>query len=235
MGTFPFMAVLLGIMASVGLGIALFAAGRFMYIYILYNSLIGIGVGAAIAYGLAHAKYNKRLVPILLVVVCAFISYLTYNIIALMLYVLSQAPGGITPEVMLEGGVRMYYAVSKAPGESIGFLQFLQLRAENEPFIRGARIGAIGNYVVWFVEYLITAYFAWSRVSVTLRLLDVQSVPPAVLGLIAHFLAKNYSVEDVKKELASRGWSRPEDQETAFVAACSLVSLLQQEQQEKKQ
>jgi len=45
-------AVVFGVAVSVMFGVVLFAISQVIYIYILYNSVIGIGIGMAISQGI---------------------------------------------------------------------------------------------------------------------------------------------------------------------------------------
>lgn len=121
MAGFPLLAVLLGGLAAVGLGVALFAASYLIYIYILFNALVGIGIGKVIAYGVGTAKYRGIPLLVLLTGTCSFIAYLTYNLVMM--------------EALLEFD----------PGESPDFIAFLKFRAANEPFIGEMQLGAIAK------------------------------------------------------------------------------------------
>jgi len=199
----PVIAICLGLLASVGLGLALFVASQLIYIYLLYNSIIGIGIGIVVAWGIGKTKYHSVPILLLLTATCSLLAYLTFNV-ALMTYILSEVPG-----------------------ETLEFIEFIRLRAENEPFIGGMEIGAIGNYVVWTIEMLITWYFAWARVSSQLRVMDVEAVPAEVTELIVYLLNSEQSVDGVRRELAARGWTDSSDQDRALLAVTSLASLLQ--------
>lgn len=134
--TFSYAGLFLGLLAAVALGIALFVASRIVYIYLFYNSIIGIGIGAAVAYGIGKAKYRETSSVVFITAICSFVAYLTFNM-ALMRYVFG--------------------------GDTIGFFEFLRIRAENEPFLSFGQIGAGRNIIIWVVEFLITWYFAWQR------------------------------------------------------------------------
>jgi hypothetical protein len=208
---FPLLAILLGSLAAVGLGVAFYLVTSFIYIYILFNALLGIGIGMVIAYGIGTVKYRGIPLLLLLTGACSFLAYLTYNIVLM--------------EAMLSYG----------PGQSPGFIEFLKFRAANEPFIGGMQIGTIGSYTVWAAEFLITWYFAWTRVSVKMRLMDIDSVPPEVAEFLLYLSAeRGLDLDEMEKELAARGWADPEDQHRAFTAVNSLVSLMSEAQEDEE-
>src|SRR5947208_784609 len=82
-------AVLLGVGASLGMGIALFIASRFIYVYILYNQMIGSAIGSAIGHGYKSARNGKaRRASLPLVLGCSFLAYLCfYFCFAIFVYV----------------------------------------------------------------------------------------------------------------------------------------------------
>jgi hypothetical protein len=55
----PSLAIVFGLLVSVVLGVVFFVATRFMYIYILYNWLLGVAIGQAIGFGLKRGRYTN--------------------------------------------------------------------------------------------------------------------------------------------------------------------------------
>jgi len=199
--SFPFLAILLGVLVSAALGVTLFAASRLVYIYFLYNWLLGVAIGWAIAFGPKQSKYSGTGVLFTITALCSSLAYFVFN-------------------------VALYFSVLKeAPDESLSFLEFLAVRAEYEPFIGGVEIGSVGNIIVWIVEFGITFYFAWRLVSAAIGVCRIEAVPSPVTEFVAYRLSEGHDVEDVQQELSKRGWTRPEDQQKALRAVDSLVSL----------
>jgi len=201
-GSFPILAVAAGAAAAVGLGLVMFGLSRFVYIYILYNSVIGMAVGWLIGWGVERSRYRSVGALAAAAAVCSFLAYLAFNVAYWQYLVFESA-------------------------EKIGFLQFLLLRASEEPFIGGLAIGAIGNGLVWLAEYGITVYFAWARVRGALRAVDVEAVPAEVTALVLHYQGEDCDEFEVRRQLAGRGWSDPEDQDRALKAAATLVTMMQ--------
>ncbi len=120
----------------------------------------------------------------------------------------------------------IWFGLFSLSGQGAGVGSFLQWRAEGE-----LEIGLYGNAAVWVVEYLITLAVAWNRVSVKMRLLDAAAVPDEVKALVVHYLGQEADQEDVREQLAVRGWARREDQDRVFGAVASLASLAQEAEQ----
>jgi hypothetical protein len=205
----PFLGIVAGLAAAVVGGIALFAASRLVYIYILYNVFAGTAIGWAIGLAPRRSKYADT--PILFVgtLICSLLTYLSFNI-ALFAYMLSVIglPADVEPfEVVL------------------GFFAFLAVRAQEEPFIGGAQIGAVGNAIVWFVEIAITFGSAWQIVYGAIHACRLESVPYKVAKFVLRMRAQGMDDTTVARELSARGWIDPEDQQRAVQAAASLAAI----------
>jgi hypothetical protein len=77
----PLLSVALGLLAAGGLGLLMFVATRFVYVYILYNSLIGMAVAAAIGVGYRqeHRQGKEVKASLLLVISCCLAAYWSFN------------------------------------------------------------------------------------------------------------------------------------------------------------
>jgi hypothetical protein len=148
---------------------------------------------------------------------CSFIAYLSFNC-AFYVYVLGEV-NEPQPTIGSIDWVR-------------GLLAFVVVRAQNEPFIGGAQIGAVGNAIVWLIELAITQYTAHSRISQAVAIGRVESVPSEVTALVLHLLSAGQDTESVTRELTKRGWTNPEDQQRALQAVASLASLAEQASEE---
>ncbi len=205
----PIIAVALGLVAACVLGIALFAASQFIYIYILYNSLVGVAIGWAIALGVQKGRYTNGVGLLLLTIVCSLIAYLVFN-------------------------YSMYVWILRAiDGPRPSFLEFLHFRAENDTLIRGIKPGTIGNIIVWVVEAGITWFFAFQRVMSAKQSSHVEAVPGEVTEFVLYLMSQGRQPHEVDEELSRRGWVQQEDRERAMLAATALAAMIQEAQEEK--
>jgi hypothetical protein len=214
----PLNGMVAGVTVAILAGAALFVASQIFYIYIVYNVLIGMAIGKAVALAPKRSRYTN--VPALLTftLICSLLAYLCFNI-ALFMYALHQlnAPPAA-------GAVDWIHY----------FFGFLVGRAQHEPFIHGAEIGAVGNAIVWLVELAITFYCAWGRVRVAINVSHAESVPTDVVEFVLEMQAQGNDDDTIAQELSMRGWSDPRDQEQAYRAAASLVSLVQESSEEEE-
>jgi hypothetical protein len=186
---------------SLVVGVAMFAIGQLVYVYILFNW----AAGAAIAWPLAKAPekgYLSKGALFVAVLGCSVLVYLVFNI-AMYVYVIGQAGGA----------------------EGFGFIDFLLVRAEQEPVINDLKPGVVGNFIVWAIELGITVYYAWHKVSAAVVVGRFQSVPTEVTSLVIYYQGEGLSEVNVRSELSTRGWTRMEDQDRAFDAAGALSEL----------
>ena len=198
----PWPAIVWGGLASVALGAAMFFVSLFFYVYVLFNCVLGAGIGHAIAYGSRRGHFKNRSVLLGLAVVCSMLAYLSFNI--------TQAA---------EFDPRMW-------------LDVIRRRAQKNPFVGGANIGEIGNYILWFAEAGVTCFVAWSTISEALQMMKMREAPREVTAMVVNLLNDDRSIEEVETELAKRGWTSPEDQDRAISAATALMEYLQNQQED---
>jgi len=214
----PLLGMIVGLAAAVVAGIALFIVSRVVYIYLLYNVLLGVAIGWAVALAPKQSKYTNTPVLLMLTLLCSLLTYLAFNV-ALFMYVLRDinAPPAAGPVDWI-----------------LGFFAFLVVRAQNERFIGGAQIGAVGNAIVWLVEIAITFFCAWGMVRMAINVCHVESVPYRVSKFVLEMLSQGNEVDTVAQELSARGWSDPRDQQHAFQAAQSLAAIIAAEASEEE-
>ncbi len=192
--SFPPTVLLLGVGTAIVLGGALFAASHLIYVYILYNAMIGIGIGTMIARAPERGRFTN--LPILFTVsaVCSVLAYVVYHV------------------------SWHQWVLAKNPGMQIGFLDFVWLQAQVMPFIGGMQLGAVGNIAVWLVEIGITLYYAWQRVHAAAQIAAVSAVPSEVLEFVSFLFWQHADDDHIRAELSKRGWMMPDDQTRAIRA-----------------
>lgn len=200
----PTLPILIGFLASLTLGIGLFIASRFMYVYILFNVLLGLGIGRAMGFGIRRARYTKVSVLFGLTILYSLLCYVVFNY---SLYCWILLKSDLSPPT---------------------FLQFLQIRAEHNIFIRGIKPGTIGNIIVWIVEVIITLWVAAKVEDTAIRTCHIESIPPTVMKFMIYLVSRGHDRNTIDRELEKRGWFRPEDRNQAFLAVSSAVALIQE-------
>ncbi len=198
-------AVVFGVAVSVMFGVVLFAISQVIYIYILYNSVIGIGIGMAISQGIKLGHYTNENGLLGLTVLCSILTYLVFNYV--MYYWLLRDVQGVRPD----------------------FFQFLMLRAEHETLMRGWVPGKIVNIIVWVIEAGITWFFAFKGAMGGALSYQVSAVPTVVTEFVLHHFTEGRSPEEVQQELNRMGWSHEKDREKALAAAMAVVAFIQEE------
>jgi hypothetical protein len=204
----PILPILFGLGGALALGVTLFAASRFIYVYIVFNVLLGLGIGIAMSIGIRLSRYTGEGVLFGLTILYSLLCYVVFN------YVLYHW-------VLLVG----------VPYFSPSFLQFLQIRAEQTTLIWGINPGTTGNMIPWIVEAVITLLFAVKIVAKAVRECHIESVPPAVLEFVFRLAFQGHDRPAMERELEKRGWSRPEERQQAILAARSAAAVLQESQQ----
>lgn len=200
----PIPAVVLGLVASVILGVALFAASRAVYIYILYNSLVGIGIGKAIAYGVHKGKYANTAGLFGLTVLCSAVSYGVFNYSF------------------------FYWVLRDFEGARFSFLEFLRVRAENDTLFGDLEPGLYGNVGVWFLEAGITWYFAFAQATRGVRRLLIELVPAPVTEFVVYLISQKRDRLQIDEELGRRGWMRPGDRDRAVQSATAVLDVIRE-------
>ena len=199
--SFPLVALLLGGLVAVVLGGVLFMASQFIYVYLLYNAWIGISIGKMIARAPERNRFTN--VPFLFAAtgVCSVLAYVAYNV-ALHQWVLQQNPGF-----------------------QLGFLDFVWLRAQVNPFLAGVQPGAAGTIIIWLAELGITQFYAWKQVRVAVQVCELVSVPSEVVEFVSYLYWQNADDEHIRAELSKRGWTLEEDQTRAIRAFRTMNTL----------
>lgn len=208
-GRNPIPPLVLGVVAAAAMGLLLYVVGQFLYIYILYNSVIGMVIGVAMGWGVRKFHYTNDKILGVWAVVCSVLAYAVFN------YTM----------------FRVLSADLRTMGPT--FLQFLVLRAENEPLFFGIEPGRIGNFIVWFIELGITAYFALTNLMGGMARHGIDAVPREVIDFLLHEISEGKDEKEVRYGLQKRGWVDPRDQDKALEAAGTVIMMIQQEQEKQ--
>jgi len=102
--------------------------------------------------------------------------------------------------------------------ERIGFLNFLHIRFSQGFIINKIKTGWIGWIVSWIIQLGLTGIFVYFKLANALTKYVIERVPPEVVDFTFYHLLKDKSEEEVRSELAKKGWSDIQHQNEAFEA-----------------
>jgi hypothetical protein len=212
--SFPLIPIVIAIGLTIGCGIALSIASKIIYIYILYNALIGGAIGWALAKAPKNNRYTNAGMLLVLTLILSLAAYFVYHYVNYLVF----------PE----------FAGVQAGAPDPGFFQFLLIEAANEWFIFGLQLGLVGTLIVWAIEAAITFFVAWAKVQSAIHMCKVESVPDPVRDYVLQLLADEHDQATVERELAKHGWNTPEDQARALESAHALITLMAEAQKNKQ-
>ncbi|KPE51899.1 hypothetical protein [Chryseobacterium indologenes] len=110
--------------------------------------------------------------------------------------------------------------------ERIGFLNFLQIRFSHGFIVNKINTGWIGWIVIWVIQLGLTGLFVYLKLVRVLTKYVIERVPPEVVDFTFYHLLKDKSEEEVRAELAKKGWSDIQHQNEAFEAIGGFQSVI---------
>ncbi|MDQ1097576.1 MULTISPECIES: hypothetical protein [Chryseobacterium] len=102
--------------------------------------------------------------------------------------------------------------------ERIGFLSFLQIRFSQGFVVNKINLGWIGWIISWIIQLGLTGLFTYLKTAVVLTKYVLERIPAEVVDFACYHFVKNKSEEEVRKELAGKGWSDKKNQDEVFEA-----------------
>jgi len=191
---------LAGFVCACGNALALLGLAKLGYVFVVYNVLVGLALGAALAAAIRWARY-----PLSVAHSAAAASTLTYVLFHLGLYL--QSIAGVS-------------------GSYPSFLTFLAYRAAQQTLVFGLRPGAVLNAILWLGEIGLTTYVALRIANRALADVRLHSVPTEVTEFVLYLLFQGKGASQIETELAARGWTERCDVVRAFDAADIAASLI---------
>jgi hypothetical protein len=192
-----------------GLGVGLFVGAKIIYVYLLYNSLIGVALGWGLAKFPREKKYTDEDG---LLGVTLFVSVMPYIVMNFAWFLVARAA-----------------IAEEYPGTSITIGEFFEARCE-DTFLAGIEPGVMGWLIIWTIEIGITFVVAWNQVSAAILVTKIEAIPKEVTEFVLHLMSEEKTEETIRAELSTRGWSNPDDQRRAIEAANAVVASLNQQQ-----
>jgi hypothetical protein len=102
--------------------------------------------------------------------------------------------------------------------ERIGFLEFWKLRLSEGLTIKKMNTGWIGLVISWIIQLGLTGLFVYLKVITVLTKYAIERVPREVVDFAYYHFVKEKSEEEVRKELAKKGWTDIKNQDEVFEA-----------------
>ncbi|WP_419869842.1 hypothetical protein [Chryseobacterium sp. CT-SW4] len=102
--------------------------------------------------------------------------------------------------------------------ERIGFWNFLEIRLSQGLIINKINTGWIGWIISWIVQLGLTALFVYLKIVTALTKYIIERVPVEVVDFAYYHFIKEKTEEEVRRELAEKGWSDVRNQDEVFEA-----------------
>lgn len=100
--------------------------------------------------------------------------------------------------------------------ERIGFFEFIKIRFSEGLTIKTLNTGWIGLVISWILQLGITYLVAYLRLVSIVTSYQLERIPAEVLDFSYYHLLKGKSENEVRKELAEKGWTEIENQNEVF-------------------
>lgn len=102
--------------------------------------------------------------------------------------------------------------------ERIGFLEFIKLRFSNGFTINNINTGWIGLVISWILKLGLTGLFVYLKIISILTKFTIERVPIEVVDFAYYHFVKEKTEEEVRNELAKKGWTNKINQDEVFEA-----------------
>ncbi|MCD9617240.1 hypothetical protein [Chryseobacterium gleum] len=102
--------------------------------------------------------------------------------------------------------------------ERIGFWNFLKIRFLHGFTVNKINLGWIGWIIIWIVQLGLTGIFVYFRLASVLTKYVIERVPAEVVDFAFYHVVKDKSEEEIRAELANKGWSHVQSQNEVFEA-----------------
>lgn len=102
--------------------------------------------------------------------------------------------------------------------DRIGFLEFLKLRFSQGLTIKNLNTGWIGLVISWILQLGLTGLFVYLKIISILTKYAIERVPVEVAEFAYYHFVKEKTEEEVRNELAKKGWTDKINQDEVFEA-----------------
>lgn len=102
--------------------------------------------------------------------------------------------------------------------DRIGFWEFLKIRFSHGLIINNVNTGWIGLVISWILQLGLTGLFVYLRIISILTKYAIERVPVEVVDFAFYHFVKEKTQEEVRNELAKKGWTDKINQDEVFEA-----------------
>lgn len=102
--------------------------------------------------------------------------------------------------------------------DRIGFWEFLKLRFSQGLTIKNLNTGWIGLVISWILQLGLTGLFVYLKIISILTKFAIERVPGEVVDFAYYHFVKEKTEEEVRNELAKKGWTDKTNQNEVFEA-----------------
>jgi hypothetical protein len=111
--------------------------------------------------------------------------------------------------------------------DRIGFLGFLKVKFAKGFTIENFNIGWIGLVISWVLQLVLTGLFVYLKIISVLTKYAIERVPAEVVDFAYYHFLKGKSEEEVRNELAKKGWTDKINQDEAFEAIVGFQNAVE--------
>jgi hypothetical protein len=104
----------------------------------------------------------------------------------------------------------------------LGFFEYMNEKLTDGLMIKNSNTGWIGFIIHWGLQLVLTYYIATLFVIGHLTKFQLNRIPPEVLDFAFYHFIKDKTEDQVRNELASKGWTHKQNQDEVFEAIGAL-------------
>ena len=109
--------------------------------------------------------------------------------------------------------------------QSIGFLDFIQLRLQKGLMLESMNTGWIGLVLSWVFQIGFTYGVAYMSLAFHLTIYQLEKVPMEVVNFAVYHFVKGKDENAVRQELSKMGWSKEVDQNDVFESIDAIEGM----------
>lgn len=184
-----------GLIISVILGLLLaFISLKGIYVIFLFEFLVATVIAFAMKHLIKLSNFTdfyklQYLLVVMIIVIYILNQYFQYEII-----------------------------LNESNYERIGFWEFLKLRFSQGLTVKNLNTGWIGLVISWILQLGLTGLFVYLKIISILTRYAIERVPVDVVDFAYYHFVKGKTEEEVRYELAKKGWTDKINQDEVFEA-----------------
>lgn len=189
------LAVLVSLLTAIGIGILMaLLTVNVTYVIGLYE----MGAAFVLAYSLLYcAKLGN------------YTNYIKLRNLLITIVALTYITNEVTQTLLVMNEYKMY---------NTGFWFMFKLRFNAGLQIKDIDTGSIGLVICWIVQLVATYYIAHLRMVIGLNNYSIARVPEEVIDFAYYHMIKGKTESEIRTELNTKGWQKPEQQNEVFEA-----------------